>query len=157
MFCMPIGLTNLVDIRTGLLRVSRAHRYSLVERASAPGEELCKCYTLRSVHERKNFSNIYVSQRVHDRVEHVVNEDHANDCAGRLLGMRLCVVCTCARPASEDGCHAGESDEVLGTAVELLCQKCAGHAGDEVPAGQAQVDLVLLAAVCDAYCGEHFG
>jgi hypothetical protein len=135
----------------------RPSKDSLVERASAPREELCKCDALRSVNKREDLCYVDISQRVHDRVEHVVDENHANDRAGRLLGMRLCVVCARARPTSEDSCHPGESDKVLGTAVELLCQKCAGHAGDEVPAGQAQVDLVLLAAVCDAYCGEHFG
>jgi hypothetical protein len=109
------------------------------------------------MNEREDLSDIDVSQWVHDRVEHVVDEDHANDRASRLLGMCLCVVCTSTRPTSKDSRHAGESDEVLGTAVELLCQKCAGHASDEVPAGQAQVDLILLAAVCDAYCGENFG
>lgn len=105
------------------------------------------------MHERKHLGNVNVSQRVHDRVEHVVDEDHADDGAGCLLVLRHCIVCAGAGPAGEDGCHADKCYEILGAAVELFREECAGHAGDEVPAGQSKVDLVLLAPVCDADCG----
>jgi hypothetical protein len=45
----------------------------------------------------------------------------------------------------------------LGAAGEFFGQEGAGDAGDEVPAGEAEVDLVLGAAVGYADCGEDFG
>ena len=87
---------------------------------------------------------------MHYCVEQVIHEDHADDRACSLLVLRFCIVCTCSCPAGENGCHADESYQVLGAAVELLCEEGGRHAGDEVPAGQSEVNLVLLAAICNS-------
>jgi hypothetical protein len=45
----------------------------------------------------------------------------------------------------------------LRAAGEPFGQEGACHASDEIPAGEAEVDLVLGAPVGDADCGEDFG
>ena len=102
------------------------------------------------MYKRKNLRDVNVSQRMHDRVKHVVDKDHADNSACGLRVFRHCVVCTRACPAREDSGHSDECDHVLRAAIKLLREKGAGHARNEVPAGQAKVDLVLFAAICDA-------
>jgi hypothetical protein len=94
---------------------------------------------------------------MHDRIKHIIYEYHPHDSARGLRVLRHGVVCAGAGPAGKHSCHADESDQVLGAAGEFLGEEGAGDAGDEVPAGEAEVDLVLGAAVGYANCGEDFG
>jgi len=94
---------------------------------------------------------------MHDRVEHVIHKNHPHDGARGLRVLRHGVVGARAGPAGEHGGHPDECCEVLRAAGESFGQEGAGHAGDEVPAGEAEVDLVLGAAVGYADCGEDFG
>jgi len=94
---------------------------------------------------------------MHNRIKHVIHKNHPHDCARGLRVLRHRIVGACASPAGEDGGHADERDKVLRAAGELFGEEGAGHAGDEVPAGEAEVDLVLFAAVGYADCCEDFG
>jgi hypothetical protein len=94
---------------------------------------------------------------MHHCVKHIIHENHPHHSARGLLVLGPGVVGAGAGPAGEDGCHADEGDEVLRAAGEGLGEEGAAHAGEEVPAGEAEVDLVLLAAVGNADGGEDFG
>ena len=89
------------------------------------------------MHKRKHFSNVHVRQRMHDRVKHVIHKYHPHDCARGLRVLCHGVVCARAGPAGEDGGHADECDEVLRATGEPFGEEGAGHARDEVPAGEA--------------------
>lgn len=108
------------------------------------------------MNEGKDFCDVDVCERVHDRVEKIVNKDHANDSTGRLLILCFGVVGTCPRPARKDSSHADEGDKILRPTIELLREECGCHTCDKVPAGQSEVDLVLLASVHNADCGQNF-
>jgi hypothetical protein len=109
------------------------------------------------MHKRKHLRNIHVRQRMHNRIKHIINKNHPYDSAGGLRVLCHGVVCARAGPAGEDGGHPDESDHVLRATGEFLGEEGAGDAGDEVPAGEAEVNLVLFAAVGYADCGEDFG
>lgn len=132
---MPIGFTNLLIISVRNPQ-GEQRDHSLIERAPTPRKELCQCDSLGPVNEGEDFGDIDISQRMHDRVEQVVHENHPDDSSCCLLVLRLCVVRTCSSPAGEDGCHAHESYQVLGTAIEFLREKRGGYTGNEVPASQ---------------------
>lgn len=157
---MPIGFTNLSGVSHSIQHLTsgaKQHCHLLIKRTPTLRKKLRQRHPFRTMHERKHFRDVHVSQWMHDRVEHIVDEDHAHDCARGLRVLRHGVVGARAGPAGEDGGHADESDQVLRAAGEFLGEEGACHAGDEVPAGEAQVDLVLFAAVGDADCCKDFG
>lgn len=135
---MPIGFTNLAGVsfqNLSILYTLHRNDHSLVERTPTPREKLRQRHTLRPMHKREHLRDVHVRQRMHDRIKHIVNEYHANDCARGLRVLRHGVICARAGPAGEDGGHADESDHVLRATIQLLCEESACHAGGEVPTG----------------------
>lgn len=86
------------------------------------------------MHKGEDLRDEDVSHRMHDRVEHVVDENHRHYGTRRLVILRLGVVCAGSSPACEQQGHANECDEVLRPALQYLGQEGAGDAGDEIPA-----------------------
>ena len=94
---------------------------------------------------------------MHDRVEHVVDKDHRNDCAGCVVVPGLRIVGTSSSPASENDRHSYEGDEVLMTALEKLGQVGTGATCEQIPAGESEVDLILGFLAGDADGIQDFG
>jgi hypothetical protein len=107
------------------------------------------------MHEWEHLCDVDVCEWVHDRVEEIVNKDYSYDSTGRLLILCFGVVCTRACPTRKNGGHADESDKVLRPTIEHLGEEGGRHTGDKIPAGQSEVDLVLLTSVHNADCGQY--
>jgi len=129
----------------------------LVECRTGSGEGLGQTDTLGTMYEGKDLGDVDVSHWVHHGVEHVVDEDHGHNRTGSLGVLGLSVVGTGTGPASEENSHTAKSDQVLSSALELTGQQGGRAAGDEVPAGESEVDQVLGSLVCDTNSRKDLG
>lgn len=98
-----------------------------------------------------------ILQRHHQIIEPVVDEDQRHHRRRSRVVDRLDVVGRGAGPAGKQQGHAHIGDQVLASARRDAGDERTQDARDEVPAHEAQVDLVLGAAVRDADCAQHFG
>ena len=90
-------------------------------------------------------------------VEHVVHEYHAHNSTSGVLIAGLGIVGTRASPACENNRHANKGSQILGSASEVLRCESKRDSGDEVPAGQAQIDPIDRSWVCNADSVQNFG
>lgn len=105
-----------------------------VEGRASPREGLSEADTLGPEHKGEHLRNVNVGQGVHDGVEHVIDENHGHHGRGCVLVARLSVVGAHSGPHGEDGRHAAECNEVLGTPAYTFGEKRECHTGNEVPA-----------------------
>lgn len=77
-----------------------------------------------------------VSERMHQRVCPIVDEDHPHDGTGSILVLRVGVIGAGTGPASEDDGHTDEGHEVLCAPSEYLGEKGATHTCYQIPAGE---------------------
>jgi hypothetical protein len=91
---------------------------------------------------------------VHDRIEHIINKYHRNNSLRRGRVARLREVGADSGPYGKAARHADERNKILRAAVEDLRQERTRDTSHEVPAGQAEVDLVLRPLVRDVDCRQ---
>jgi hypothetical protein len=124
--------------------------HELVEGSGPSGECLRDSNALGSVDEREDFCDEDVCERVHDRVEHVVHEDHAHDSTCSMIIASLSIISASSSPASEDYSHSDEGDQVLCPAAQDLGAEGESHSGNKIPAGERQVDFILNLGISDS-------